>query len=441
MKQEYEEITNEKFYEISRSLEHHHALFYKLWEMGKPQFDPSVETAAVAFDREKGEFFAFLFAPEFWYTLDDYERSFIISHEALHIILNHGYRTLNTINKEMCNVALDVVVNHTLVNNFGFDRSRLCNTGKGCWVDTVWPNENVPENKSFEFYYGKLIKEAMESGRVKKIGGGGGSGEESGDGLPSTFDDHSGLHEAGKHLEDIFDELNESLSAEDKKTLSDFFDKHFQNDDSNSILGRSATGEGSWFFMPKPKVKEKKKWETVIKKWSLKYRKSDDDCIEQWARMNRRHSMLPRDMFLPSEMDDESKKEDMIEVYFFQDTSGSCKSYAPRFFKAAHSLPKKRFKVRAFCFDTRVVEINLSEGKIYGGGGTSFDIIESRIQSIMKKENTEYPKAVFMITDGYGNDVRPQLPQNWYIFLTNDSQRSRLNFPKNCNFFNLRDFE
>jgi hypothetical protein len=48
-------ITNEEWFKISRALEPHHAVFYKVWEMGKPIFNSDIDTAAVQFDKN-GEF-------------------------------------------------------------------------------------------------------------------------------------------------------------------------------------------------------------------------------------------------------------------------------------------------------------------------------------------------------------------------------------------------
>src|SRR5262252_8561932 len=67
--------------EICRELEVHHAVFYKLWEMGKPIFSDAVETAAIQFDRG-GDFVYFHFNPEFWEYCTPYERLFTICHEA-----------------------------------------------------------------------------------------------------------------------------------------------------------------------------------------------------------------------------------------------------------------------------------------------------------------------------------------------------------------------
>ena len=138
------------------------------------------------------------------------------------------------------------------------------------------------------------------------------------------------------------------------------------------------------------------------------------------------------------EIEDIFWDEQQIEVYFFLDTSGSCAHLKERFFTAAASIPPNKFKIRLFCFDTKVYDVSLEEGKLYGFGGTAFDIIEEKIQEVMKAEKVPYPRAVFVISDGMGNTVKPQKPVVWYWFLT---ERYTQYIPKESHIFDLRDFE
>lgn len=57
-------LSGEEWLEILRQLEHFHAVFHKVWEVGMPVFTDEVETAAVRFDRA-GDFVRFLFNPEY----------------------------------------------------------------------------------------------------------------------------------------------------------------------------------------------------------------------------------------------------------------------------------------------------------------------------------------------------------------------------------------
>jgi predicted metal-dependent peptidase len=427
-------ITSEEWYEISNALEPHHAVFYKLWQMGKPIFDERIPTACVQFDKE-GQFVVFRFNPKFWQELDLQNRLFVICHEALHIVLNHGVRAIDAkINAQAANVAMDVVVNHTLVEKFGFDRKNIDNQENYCWVDTVFKDrEPLPEtDEAFEHYYNLFEKTYGDGGM--------GDGEA---GSPQTVDDHSGMGQNGDDWGDVIDKLNEGLSDEEKETLKDTVKKHFQkpSDKSSEDSPAGTDTGGQWVFAGGPKAVKKQKWETIIRNWAAKSMKESDRDVEQWARLNRRLTMLPREMILPSEMevDDFYDEKNKIDVWFFLDTSGSCWNLKDRFFTAAESLPEKRFNLRLFCFDTTVAETTLASRKIYGGGGTSFWIIEDHIQKVMKNEKAQYPKAVFIITDGHGDNVKPQFAKNWHWFLTQGG--SKVYISKESNIYNLGDFE
>lgn len=435
-------ISRQEWFDLARSLECHHAVFYKLWDMGKPIFTNQIETAAVSFDRH-GKLVMFMFNPKFWEKLDLYNKQFVICHEALHVILNHGARFRDALDKQAGNVAMDVVVNHLLCRSFGFEREKIIGQENLCWTDTIFKGEKYegklpPDDEMFEYYYNLFDKYTILVGRGK--GGKNGMG-----GMPNgVLDDHTFL-EDDQDFDEVIDKLNEELSAEEKESLKDVIEKHFQAEESDGkpCKARAGSGTGSWTFV-NAKIKKKRKWETVIKNWSKKYCKPKDKDVEQWARLSRRLSLLPNNMFLPSDMevDDEDFEKGKIDVFFFLDTSGSCWGLKDRFFEAALSLPEDRFNVRLFCFDTEVKETTLESRQVYGGGGTAFDIIETHIQSIAGKD--KYPEAVFVITDAMGNRVQPQFPKKWYWFITQlNSYRSyaRSYIPEDCHLFNLEDYE
>jgi predicted metal-dependent peptidase len=430
-------ITNEEWFEISSALEPHHAVFYKVWQMGKPIFNEEISTAAVQFD-EEGKFVLFYFNPKFWKSLDLYNRLFVICHEALHIVLNHGIRSKDDkINRQACNTAMDIVVNHTLIRNFGFERNKITNGEEYCWVDTVFKDHETlpPSNNQFEFYY-NLFEKFYGDGNMGDGEGGG----------PKTVDDHESMGEKSGNWNKFIDQLNNGLSDEEKESLKSTVDKHFQkeppkNDNSNLNSPAGSNTGGLWTFASAKKYKKIRKWETVIKKWAQKRIIESYRDVEQWARTNRRMTLLPKEMILPSEMevDERDYVENKIDVWFFLDTSGSCWTLKDRFFAAAESLPEKRFNVRLFCFDTNVQETNLKERKIYGGGGTSFSIIEQYIQRTMQNENVKYPNAVWILTDGYGNQVKPLHPEKWHWFLTDGGVKNYID--EKSNVFSLKDFE
>lgn len=409
------------FMEISRDLEIHHSVFYQLWQMGRPIFTESIKTACVTFDRD-GNHIGFMWNPKFYDKLTKYERKFVICHECLHIIFNHGHRAKGMKFQDLANVAMDVVINEMLVDRFGFERDKISNSEDLCWLDTVFKGRaDVEPDQTFEYYYKILSKDA----KIIKI-------------PLMLVDDHIGL--GGCDWSEVIDQLNEDLTPEEKESLKEAIEKHFQEGDKEAqATGRGTETGGVWTFANIPEyVVKKKKWETVIKKWSMKFT-SDFRNQEQWARMHRRFTLLPDNLLLPSEMEVEDlSKPGKIEVWFFQDTSGSCAHLKDRFFTAAASLPPWRFDVKMHCFDTQVFETSLESGKLYGFGGTSFDILEAYIQKYCAEQKKPYPEAVFVITDGMGNKVFPQHPERWYWFLSDDY---RYCIPEKCNIFKLSDFE
>ena len=346
-----EVVSNKEWLEISLALEQHHAVFYKIWQMGKPVFSEEIETAAVGFDK-MGKFVLFTFNPKFWNKIEFEHKLFVIAHEALHIILNHGLRAKDSgkANNLAVNYAIDIVVNHSLVENFGFSRENIFGQENYCWVDTIFKHKNPlpPTTETFEFYY-NLFDKTYGDGWI-------GDGE--GGGTPVLVDDHDLMEESSQ----IIEELNKKLSPEEKKSLQGIIEKHFQEKEKNPTAG---SGTGGWDFVNVSQPQKKKKWESIIKKWSKKYLSDKDKDQEQWATIDRRLNAMSRHMFLPSEREieeaDDNKK---IDVYFYLDTSGSCGHLKDRFFTAAMSLPEERFNVRLFCFDTKVEETTIESKKI-----------------------------------------------------------------------------
>lgn len=418
-------MNRDEFFEISRQLEIYHAVFYRFWEMGQPYFTNEVERAAVSFDPKTGKLIRFLFNKDFWDSLTPTKRLFIICHEALHIVLEHGKRALGVGKQEQqaANIAMDVVINHSLVDKFGFKKDEIDPDNKYCWIESVFPNDDtIEKDKSFEYYYNRID---FSSNTI---------------GIPSLVDDHSGFMDMeGEDIETVISRLGEELSKDEKNSIKDFIKNQLEDKKEKSKQAGDKSGT-SWVFMDTKVVPKKKKWETIIHKWAKPFMPKDFEPKEQWLRINRRWTNLSQDIILPSEMEvDEKEEEGKIDVFFFLDTSGSCAGLAGRFWEAAKSLPPSRFNKRLFCFDTKVYDVSESEGKLYGFGGTRFDIIENKIQEIVSVEKCKYPLAVFIITDGYGNHVTPKVPKNWYWFLTEYGFKTYIH--KESKLFSLKDFE
>lgn len=413
------DISPSEFFAISRELEQHHAIFYQLWELGRPVFTDSIPTAAVSFNKE-GRCINFLFNPAFWDGLSPRVRAFVICHECLHVLLRHGVRTKNCehSNREAVNIALDIVVNHMLLQMFGFDRKEVDPENKLCWIETIFPGRtDILPGQSFEYYYTRL-PDGMQGMQTMLV------------------DAHDFLD--GSESEFAKDGLAKSITPQEAEDMQGKLEEVETNVD---VVGKNSPGAVQ--LMGRTVVAAKPKWETVIKKWSLPFCRTDFDIYEHWARVNRRLVMIPDDAMLPNEMELQDKEErGRIRVYFFLDTSGSCASLAPRFWKAAKSLPKARFDRELFCFDTKIYPISAEDeetGKLRGFGGTSFSAIENFIQQDMKVKKRPYPDAIFVISDGYGDAYSPQNSKAWYWFLA--ERGSKAYITAGSKVFRLKDFE
>jgi predicted metal-dependent peptidase len=411
---------NNEWEQIKEKLACHHSIFYKIVEIGKPSFTDSISTAAVQFDKE-GKFINFLFNQKFWEECNDYKKMFVVCHEALHIVLQHGSRFLEGVDNKISNIAMDVVVNHSLTRDFGFIKEEVDSNNEYCWVDNIFKDKKYlgfpyPDDESTEFYYNEIEKQ-------KEDNYSNGSGDEV---KGKLVDDHSGI--ADQQIEEVVKQVIDQLDDSEKEQLSNALNN----------INKSETSIGSWFKINKIEKSRKKKWESIIKKWQFKTLRFSDNEKEQWIRKSRRMNSFDNSLILPSNAEIECFHLDKnkINIHFFLDTSGSCINLAERFFTAANSLPKEKFNIRLFCFDTKVVETNLQSQKIYGGGGTCFKIIEDFIQS--EKNNNKYPAAIFVITDGIGSKVEPEHPNRWHWFLT---ERNIKYIPKKSFFYNLEDFE
>lgn len=384
-------MTDSEYLDLLQGLEEHHAIFYQLWEMGRPLFTDEVDTAAVSFDLQE-QFLAFKFNPDFWKGLDDYSRLFVIAHEALHVLLNHGSRSAspkNDADMRDLNIAMDVTVNTQLVSAFGFRRECLHEriAKKGCFKDTVFGPDHDVRFNHFEHIYRQLGAVDLEEDQVW------------------CFDDHSGL-------DDIPDELVDELCHRAGHRMSSE-----EVDEVNKSLRESSAGEytaAATLVAPVEPVQDNPKWADIIDRW-VSRNVPVDEFEERWDRSPRRLQSLGDSFAIPREQLIESF--DKPRVVFFLDTSGSCRSFARRFMRCVDSIPHHVFDVELYCFDVQPYRIDLNDRRLRGFGGTRFYPLEAHLKKQVY-QGTEYPQAVFILTDGYGSPLEPLHPERWHWFLT-----------------------
>lgn len=383
-----EEIPYTEILKVSRILETQDVIFHQFWELGKPFFTEKIPTACVEFNKE-GECINFLFNPKFWHSINEYQRAFIIAHECLHVFLNHGTRSMEEKDKLLANVALDLAVNHSLINNFGFEYSKL-NEFKDslCFTKTIFGEEKISDEENYEFYMNELKKDPSKAKNFTSI------------------DNHDFMSDI--QLKDSIKKIIENATKNNKldpQSLKNFFNKT-QKDSSEKDQGQS-----DWIdqiICKKNSTKAKKSWLKIInkiikKQCSIIYQ-------ERWGMYDHRRNSISE--LIPSEkmvMDDDKNK---INVLMFLDSSGSCSELVPMFFRASDSIPRDTFNVSLFSFDTAVHEIN-KDRRVKIGGGTYFKCIDQYI----KNKKLKYD-LVFVMTDGFGGKFVCENAKKWIWLLS-----------------------
>lgn len=414
-----DKFPKDEYYELTQRMEKYHEIFSCLWRLSEPRFSEEVPTAAVAFD-SCGACIDFMINQEYWESLDDYSKEFVVCHEMLHVILAHGSRTIPYRDKytgDVLNAALDLAVNHLLTASFGFNRFYIKDWEKLCWADTILKDLDLDPNKSFEYYIDK-VKE-----NLTKI----------------NVDVNIISHE---HLES-FTEKAQNVIRDSANAISGRLSKDEQAEQNKQILselqGGMSKGETGMFSLFSGKdivVRKIKKWETVIDKYIRKSEKERE--FTQWVRANRRLAFIDSKLLLPSDAEVIDRDFYKYNIWLFLDYSGSCSHLKDIFFKASNTFDPRRFNVKKFAHTTEVGEFIGDTCKVYGGG-TNFSCIENYIQSQIRAEKLKaYPDAVFHFTDGYGYNFSNPHPERWHVFLTDNGTKTY--HPAKTNFFYLKDY-
>lgn len=391
-------MTRDEFRGMAIALEGYHDIFSSLWEMGMPVFTESITTAAIVFS-SSGEPIQFLFNPKFWEELPRYDRDFVVCHEMLHVILNHGFRSVNLPDQDIANIAADLAVNHLLISRFGFVRELLRDWENLVWVDTVFRDSSSipPSTLTFEEFY-ELIRRSF---RVR---------------FCALADQHLFLPDAGagslsnpraaKEVDALLQDLGSGL-------LEDLISELGR--EAERTVGRGDQIVGITMKVAQP-VPPKIPWESIVRRQCK--RSSEPRKVPGWVFPDRRfagvHGVIPPGFSTSSGQQSEKHRQKCV---FFIDASGSVWDLRNRFFAVAASLPEKEYEVILCSFYCSVYLLDLAKPEIKGGGGTSFAILEKWIVSELRGA---YPDVVFVLTDGMGDLVRPKMPERWHWLLTMD---------------------
>jgi predicted metal-dependent peptidase len=409
-----------EYQKILNSLISHHAVFYQFWRLVRPKYSEEIDTACVSFN-DQGKCIDFLINESFWNSITEEKKKFVICHECMHVINSHGKRISKKFQQygDQANCAMDVVVNESLVKYFGFDRKEIDPNNEYVWFNKLFKDiPNTLKDNSFEYYLNKLIENNINSSNTSS----------------QFLNEHDGLNIPREIAQQIINSLSDE-EADVLKNIAERAQQGKKQEGKDTFAGSGS--DGLTKILNKKPPQKKSKWETIIKKFTKSFGKTEAE-ESHWLAKDRRMYNLNFNIFLPSDIEYEVRKtnKDKIKTYFFMDTSGSCESLAQRFFDAANSIDRNKFDVEYYCFDTQIYKVNMKDKKLFGFGGTSFRCISDFIYK-QKKQNP----FVWVLTDGWGD--RPDIPENeekkWSWFLTENGSSKYL--PKNSKIYDLSNFE
>lgn len=387
---------------ISLDLEQFHSVFDVFWtRLEQIVFVPatsSMKTACVTFfEHARGDMHI---NAGFWLGLNEDERLFIVLHECMHVLLDHGIRSARGIpgaTHHLVNIAQDITINEMIVDMFNFPRGLMREWRNYCWIETCFPDPSVIlQNQPFEYYLRELIKNPPPD--------------------VSTIDEHTPA--GGEHgdPDELAKELAEDLTDEELQALLQKMQQQggrgIELSPYRVIIARREP----------PKVN----FNTLIDGLKRSKKSRDEKERDSFAREARRYAGLGN-LMLPGKLPGKPKNTKLIAALYF-DVSGSCMEFMGKFHAAAEAFnnEKNLFDLRLFAFDTTVQEYKIGD-RVKVGGGTSFDIIEKKNREI-ELETGKYPDCVIVLTDGAGNAVNPKYSGRWVWLLTANGTRRYIPF-------------
>ena len=387
-------MINERFEEAIEELyDLNYFLAAEITKLGYPKLvKEEVPTAGVMWDDKKKKVI-FLFNEDFEKKLDDKEFAFVVAHEAMHLLNMHifyfqkKHRQLKRKNKKnheiwqamrKLNVAADCIANDSLTNLYNMPRLESL-AGMPLFYGKNVVNFDCHDMTLEDVY--NILPETKEKDCSH---------------LWSSF-----LNSDGSINEGFADSIKEFLSENgENSSLSD--EESIVVDDmvrefKNNYAGKNIEGKIRSIL---DLTNNSLKWDKLIKEMvEIKA------VTDVWTRPHRKLGSIYPDVILPSIIPIERE-----EIFIAIDTSGSIDQKACDLFVSVVRSTPKRFKVSAISFDTACYEYDIRKDENpKGGGGTDFQIIENYIQNNLKK----YPKAIFVLTDGYGTPLKVENSKKW----------------------------
>lgn len=314
--------------------------------------------------------------PSTWKELNETEKSFILDHEMLHLILNHHSR-FNGKSAKLSNIATDLAINSFLFT--AYDKKHMPFLIKEYGIlDPEDSKFNLEPLRSADYYYA-TVRSTVEP-----------TYSWSGYGDPMDKLDEQGWGASLQDLEDQEESVEMQQARQAGLGVGQLID--ILKEELSFALSRRRFSQ---FLL---EVSGKKQLSMV-----------GYDRIETWSAPSRRikHKKirLPSDHF---RVDTSKFKKNRILV--FADVSGSCTAHSAWFTQALEAIPDRYFIKTIKYFDTQVHD------QLRSGGGTAFEPLVA-----YASENEHEWDQVFVLSDGEGTPMSNcPSPHKWIWFLTPD---------------------
>jgi hypothetical protein len=440
----------------------HAMLLYSFMnELAHPQFDPSVERAAVIFDRE-GRCFRFLINSTFWASIGFMKQCFILAHEIMHVLRKHCQREqvlieeikqeggqYQLLTNDLLNVIQDIEINEGLVSPaYGFDRALMQFEGGLCFVDTVFPKEvlaveQLPLNETFEFYARVWLKHQhamdVECSAEKVLETHGYRSVATGTEGPAQAQAQHSEHQS-RSWESVMQEqalINQFLG-------DDITDEDLLNN-THPSKGKSGSYSNENFGQFTVKVEVTRSLDDVfaITLRTVNKRSKERESKASWSRPNNRlYDVMKRinpGVTLPGSLRVPIKPEqEKLKILVYMDTSGSCFDYIKRMLSLIKNLPEDKYELYTYIFAGTVEAIDLKEPKFFSGGTW----IENVYEHAMELSKEIKFDGVFVLTDGEFSNVHENYSinfRNWFWYLVPTYDTSAL--PQISEVFRVTEFD
>lgn len=410
----------------ARGLERYSDVFHLLFNVTDIEISTGVPTLGVSVKEDKADpklnRIRMQVNAQFWHRMSDYDRDFVLVHEMQHVISDHlKWLKTDKIDHALNNLAADICVNTRALKKLGFVftslspmlREMLVTVDSLCaqlsdihldrFIELAAANRHLLSGEASITVYYDWLKSIQQSTN---------KGERLVDKL-KTMDHHGGDQKGDvmPALGKVIADMSPSAAKHYGKVLGDYMKNSKDCDVDVPALVRGAMrGRRNQKLEITDAFKVRKRWAELIKKWFNLGLPKEVERLS-WTEQHRHaHLLDPFKLSLPEYQDVDVPDRSRLNVRVYIDFSGSCLHYAGRFCALALSLPKDKFTVSFYKFDTAVEKLpdNPAEWKLQAGG-TDFDCIVRDVEAL-----AVHPQAVFVLTDGIADPVTTLKPDRWY---------------------------